>query len=90
MSKTVRISDDLAALVDARRRASGDVTIEATVESLIVRGLFLETEDHSAGRSDEALRSLIDEAENSGPAELWDAEAVRAEVLRRSTARRRA
>jgi hypothetical protein len=61
MSKTVTISDSLAALVEAHRRAAGLAT-------------------------DEELCALIDEADASGPAELWDAAAVKAEVLRRYAA----
>lgn len=61
MSKSVTISDSLAALVEAHRRAAGLAT-------------------------DEELRALIDEADASGPAALWDAAAVKAEVLRRYAA----
>jgi hypothetical protein len=39
--------------------------------------------DHSAGYDDDQLRGLIDEADASGPAVLWDPVAVKAEVLRR-------
>jgi len=45
--------------------------------------------DYSAGRTDQNLRALIDEGENSGPAERWDAASVRAEVLLRYAARAR-
>jgi hypothetical protein len=90
MSKTVTISDDLAAVLEARRRASGHATIDAAAESLVARGLLAEAEDdHSAGRTVEELRALIDEAEASGPAERWDSAAARAEVLRRHAERRR-
>ena len=90
MSKTVTISDDLAALVEARRRAAGQPTIDAAAEALIAHGLIADAEgDHSVGRSDEELRALIDEAEASGPAEQWDAASARAEALRRYAARRK-
>jgi hypothetical protein len=89
MTKTVEISDDLAALVEARRREDGHATVDAAAEALIARGLVADaTEDHSAGRSAEALRALIDEAEASGEPEPWDPKAVRAEVLRRYAAMR--
>lgn len=89
MSKTVTISDDLAAVLEARRRASGHPSIDAAAESLIARGLLAEAEDdHSAGRTVEELRALIDEADASGRTEPWDAAAARAEVLSRYAARR--
>ena len=40
MSKTVTISDDLAALVEARWRAQGFATIDAAAEALITHGLI--------------------------------------------------
>ena len=85
MSKTVIVSDNLAALVEAPRRAAGFATIDAAAEELITHGLIVATAavDHSLGRSDGELRALIDEADASGPAEPWDAAAVKAEVLRR-------
>lgn len=90
MSKTVTISDDLAAVLEARRRASGHASIDAAAESLIARGLVAEAEDdHSAGRTVEELRTLIDEADASEPAEPWDPVTARVEVLRRYAERRR-
>jgi hypothetical protein len=88
VSKTVAISDDLAALVEARRRAAGFATIDAAAEELITHGLIaaVAEDDHSLGRSDEELRALIHEADVSGPAEPWDATAAKAEVLRRYAA----
>jgi hypothetical protein len=79
MSKTVTISDNLATLVEARRRAAGFATIDAAAQDLITHGLIAA----AARRSDEELRALIDEADASGPAGPWDAAAVKAEVLRR-------
>jgi hypothetical protein len=90
MSKTVTISDDLAALVEARRRAAGLDTIDAAAEALITSGLIASAaeDDHSLGRRDDELRALIDEADASGPVEPWDAAVARAEVLRRYAALR--
>jgi hypothetical protein len=86
MSRTVKISDDLAVLVEARRRATGLATMDAAAEALITQGLIADAaEDHSLGRSVEELRALVDEADASGPADPWDAAAVKAEVLRRYT-----
>jgi hypothetical protein len=88
MSKTVTISDDLAALVEARQRAAGHPTIDAAADVLIAHDLVVDAEgDYSAGRTDRNLRALIDEGENSGPAERWDTASVRAEVLLRYAAR---
>jgi hypothetical protein len=86
----VTISDNLAALVEARRRAAGFPTIDAAAENLITHGLIVAAaeDDHALGCSDEELRALIDEADASGPAEPWDAAAVKAEVLRRYAALR--
>ena len=88
MSKTVIISDNLAALVEASRRAAGFATINAAAEEPTTHGLIASAaeDDHSLGRSNEKLRALIDQADASGPAEPWDAAAVRAEVLRRYAA----
>ena len=76
------ISDNLAALVEARRRAAGFATIDAAAEELITHGLIAAVAegDHSLGRSDEALRALIDDGASS-PAEPWDAAAVKADSV---------
>jgi hypothetical protein len=89
MGKTVTISDDLAVLVEARRKEAGYVSLDATAEALIAQGLIADdlTDDHSDGRSEEKLRDLIDDAETSGPETPWDGAAVKAEVLRRYAAR---
>jgi hypothetical protein len=90
MGKTVTISDELAALVEARQRAHGLSTIDAAAEALIAHGLVANVEDdHSAGRTDDELRALIDEAEASGPMGPWDPASARAEALRRYASRRR-
>lgn len=91
MSKTVTISDDLAALLAARQRRMGYPSLDATVEAIIAHGLAADdaNDDHAAGCSDDELRSLIDAAETSGPAVAWDAAAAKAEVLRRYAARGR-
>jgi hypothetical protein len=87
MSKTVTISNNLAALVEARRRAAGFATIDAAAEELITHGLIAAAaEDDHLGCSEEEFRALIDEADASGPAEPWDAAAAKAEVLRRYAA----
>jgi hypothetical protein len=89
MGKTVTISDDLAVLVEARRKEAGYPSLDATAEALIAQGLIAEDlgDDHSEGRSLEELRGLMDDAEASGPKAAWDGAAVRAEILRRSAAR---
>lgn len=82
MAKTVTISDGLAALLEKRRADEGYASLDAAAEALIAEGLAEEFEDAEPWTTDE-LRVLIQEAEESGPAEAWDAKAVRAEVLRR-------
>jgi hypothetical protein len=47
----------------------------------------MDTDD--LGLSDDVLRSLIDDAEASGPVEPWDAASVRADVRRRLAERYR-
>jgi hypothetical protein len=89
MTKRVTISDELAALLEARRRQAGFGTLDAAAESILVQGLAADEGDHSAGYSAEELRRLIDEAEESGAPAAWDAAAARAEVLRRYSALRR-
>ena len=91
MGKTVTISDDLAALLEARRREAGYPSLDATAEVFITQGLIASdsSDDHSDGRSNEELRALIGEAEASGPAAAWDGATVKAEILRRYAARRR-
>jgi Arc/MetJ-type ribon-helix-helix transcriptional regulator len=90
MSRTVTISDELAAMLEARRRREGFPSLDAAVEAFIAQALAADVgEDHSAGRSDDELRALIDEGEASGQAAAWDPSAVRAEVIRRHAARKR-
>jgi hypothetical protein len=87
MSQTLTIPDHLVAALEAHREARGLDSIEAAAEALIAQGLAAEGEDHSAGRSDDDLRALVDEADESGASAAWDARAARAEVLRRFAAR---
>lgn len=88
---TVTISDELAKLVKDRQRRLGLASADDAAASLISEGLRAERlgEDHSAGLSDDDLRKLLDEAEQSGPAEPWDARAVRDEVLSRASTQRK-
>jgi len=89
MGKTVTISDDLAALLEARRKEAGYPSLDATAEAFIAQGLIASdsSDDHSDGRTVEEQRGLIDDAEASGPMAAWDGAAVKAEVLRRYAAR---
>lgn len=82
----ITVADDLAELVLDRQRRHGYATPDAAAAVLISEGLARE-EDHSAGRTDEELRRLIDEADASGPVEEWNPATARAEVLRRYLAR---
>ncbi len=91
MAKTVTISDDLAALLEARRRTAGYPSLDATAEAFITQGLAANdaSDDHSAGYTDDQLRALIDEGEASGPVVDWNGAVVKAEVLRRYAMRGR-
>jgi hypothetical protein len=88
-STTVTISKELAALVKERQKKAGFPNINEAAAALIADGLLARRvdEDHSAGLSDDELRKLLDDAETSGPAEQWNAAAVRKEVRRRHAAR---
>ncbi|MBS0384748.1 MAG: hypothetical protein JSS00_05300 [Proteobacteria bacterium] len=86
MTKTVTISDELAAAVEEHRRAEGEATFDAAAETLIARGLSAEIDDMPGWTVDE-LRAAIEEG-RKGPATPWNAAEVRAEVLRRYAARK--
>lgn len=89
MSRTVTISDDLAALLEKRRERGDFGSVDAIAEALIAQGLATEaSDDHNDGRDIEELRALIAAADASGPAGAWDAKSARAEILSRYTARR--
>lgn len=83
MSKTVVISDKLAAMVEERAKRLGFATIDSAVEAFVTESLTANDplDDHSDGYSVEELRALIDEADASGPAEPWDFAAIRRELL---------
>ncbi len=85
----IAISDGLAALLETRRDQAGYPSIEAAAEAAIARGLESTgfDEDHAFPFSDDELRALLAEADASGPPEVWDAAAVRSEVLGRYAAR---
>ena len=90
MSKTVLISDDVAALLEKQRKLDGLPSLDAAAEAYIIHGLLADgpEDDHSDGRSVDELRALIQEAYDSGPAEPWDAEEMKAEVRRRYAERK--
>lgn len=91
MTRTVTISDDLAARLEQRRAESGFASLDAAAEALIAYGLAADDvdDDHMDGRSAEDIRGLIAGAEASGPVVDWDPKAVKAEVLRRYAERDR-
>ncbi len=80
------ISDELAAALEAMRQEAGLPSIDAVAEVLLVDAIAA-ADGNDLCLSTEALSALILEAETSGPAEPWDARAVREEVLRRYAAR---
>jgi hypothetical protein len=89
MSKTVSISDDLARLLEERRKAGGYPSLDAAAEAYISHGLIANDlrDDHADGYSDDELRALIDAAETSGPETTWNAADVKQEILRRYNSR---
>jgi hypothetical protein len=88
MARTVTISDDLAARLEARRRETGQGSLDDVAMSLMEEALDFDDElDPNCGYTVEELRALIAEAEASGPPEPWDAAADMAEVRRRYAAR---
>lgn len=85
MSRTVTISDELAARLEELRAEEGFATLDAAAEALIAESLDDDWDEATVAE----LRALIAEAEASGPAQEWDSKAVRAEVLRRHAQRGR-
>jgi hypothetical protein len=62
MARTVTISDDLAARLEARRLRAGLASLDATAEALIVLGLA--ADDREAEGAD--VHALLAEAEADG------------------------
>jgi hypothetical protein len=84
MSTTVTITDKLAAALEAQRKRAGIDSLDAAAEALLSKALSFAAEDAGDfGLTPEALRSLIDEGEASGPVVPWDGAEVRSEVQRR-------
>lgn len=85
MSKTVTISDDLAELLDERRKQRGFASIDEAAEALIAQSLIMDDpeDDHSGGYTTDELRALIDEADADGEEVEWDPATFRQEILRR-------
>ena len=88
MSTTIRISDELAAALEAKRKQSGMASLDAAAEALLSRAIVLDAADaDDLGLPEDMLRAMIAEGEASGPAAPWDPAAVREEVRRRFAAR---
>jgi hypothetical protein len=89
MSTTLTISDELAAVLEAKREQAGMPTIDEAAEVLLADAIAADASDlDDLGLSEDALRALIAEGEVSGPATPWDALAVREEVRRRFARKR--
>lgn len=87
MSKTVTISDELAAALEAKQKEAGMASLDATAEALLSHAVAQQALDaDDLGLSESALRALIAEGDASGPTVPWDATAVRTEVRRRFAA----
>jgi hypothetical protein len=89
MSKTVTISDDLAARLEERRRETRQGSLDEVAASLMEEALEFDDElDPNCGYTDEELRALIAEGEASGFAEPCSAAELSAEIRRRYAERR--
>lgn len=87
MSRTVTISDELAARLEKLRAEEGFASLDAVAEALM--GEVLQDGDEEWDEETLVeLRALIAEADASPTAD-WDGAAVRAEVLRRHALRNR-
>lgn len=91
MTRTIMISDDLAARLDSRRKAADNASLDTIAEAAIVRGLALDdfAENDSVPYDDDELKSLLAEADVSGPAVDWDGAAIRAKLSGDRVDRRR-
>jgi hypothetical protein len=84
MSRTLKISDELAAALEAKRKQADMPSIDAAAEALLADALALDAGNaDNLGLSDEVLRALIAEGEASGPTVPWDHQADFDEVRRR-------
>jgi hypothetical protein len=84
MTTTLTISDELAAVLEAKRKQTGMPTIDEAAEVLLADAIAADASDlDELGLSPEALGKLIAAGEASGPALPWDSTAVRDEVRRR-------
>ena len=84
MTTTLTISDELAAVLEAARERAGMPTVDEAAEVLLADAIASGVSDvDDLGLSEDALRLLIAEGEGSGPAQPWNARAVRDEVRRR-------
>jgi hypothetical protein len=88
MTKSILISDELAARLEKLRAEEGFASLDAAAETLIAEGLYCADDDWDEETVAE-IRALIDEAKAGGPAQDWDAKSMRAEVLRRYAERGR-
>jgi len=87
MSRTLTISDELAAALEAKRQQADMPSIDVAAELLLADALALDSENlEDLGLSVEALRAFIAEGEASGPAEPWNPEKDFDEVRRRFAA----
>lgn len=77
MTTTLTISDTLAAALEARREADGFTSLNEAAEALLQQALAPDPPGFLDGYPIEELRALIQEAEDSGPAEDFDMRELR-------------
>jgi len=84
---TITISEELAGLIAKQQQDFGHSSFDDTVAALLNAGLVVARrtdDDPDLGYSTEELQALIQEGDDSGPAEPFDPSTFRAEVLRLS------
>ncbi len=87
MSRTLTISDELAAALEAKRQQADMPSIDVAAEMLLADALAADSENlDDLGLSVEGLRAFIAEGLASGPAEPWDPDADFDEIRRRFAA----
>jgi hypothetical protein len=80
MTKTITISDEMAALLEKQRRVEGQATLNDAAELAIARGLIANDGSGPTAYSGEELRSLIEEGRRAST-EVWYPDQFRADVV---------
>lgn len=91
MSKTLNISDELAAALEVRRAQAGLASIDVAAELLLADSIAMDASNaDDLGLPESTLRALIAEGEASGPSASWESKSAREEIRRRFAAQKSA